>query len=142
MTPHDISVEKLSAFRAKISLTPFETGVGQTMGNTLRRILLSSMSGYAVTQVKIENVLHEYSTINGVQEDVIIILLNLKELSVDLEGREFADLILCKKGPGKILASDLAEQNSVKVLNPDLVIANLSPDGELKMQVTVQRGRG
>ena len=143
LTPREIKVEKISPFRSRITLEPLERGFGHTMGNALRRILLSSMPGYAVTQVHIENVLHEYSTIEGVEEDIIDILLNLKELAINLESEdESAILNLQKKGSGQLLAADLAEQNNVQVMNPDLVIANLTSDVELVMKIHIKRGRG
>ena len=142
LTPKEIKINKISPARFKIVLEPLERGFGHTMGNALRRILLSSMQGCAVTQVKIQGVLHEYSTKDGVQEDIVGVLLNLKELSVGLEGKNEAVLQLNKKGSGQILASDIAEQNDVKIYNPDLVIANLAKDGELNMELTVRRGRG
>lgn len=143
LTPWEIKIDTISPFHSKVTLEPLERGFGHTIGNALRRILLSSMPGYAVTQVKIEGVLHEYSTKEGVQEDVIDILLNLKELAIKLNGEENkAVLKLSKKGSGQILARDLLEENDVEVFNPDLVIANLSKDGELSMEITVCRGRG
>ncbi|MGD9108955.1 MAG: DNA-directed RNA polymerase subunit alpha [Gammaproteobacteria bacterium] len=143
LTPREIKIDTISPFHARVTLEPLERGFGYTIGNALRRILLSSMPGYAVTQVKIEGVLHEYSTKEGVQEDVINILLNLKELAIKLsEGRNEAVLRLNKKGPSQVLAGDFLEENDVEVFNPDLVIANLNKDGELNMEVTVRRGRG
>ncbi len=143
LTPNEIKVDVIAPFHSRIILEPFERGFGHTMGNSLRRILLSSMPGYAVTQVRIEGVLHEYGAKEGVQEDVIEILLNLKELSVQLpDGSESAILKVYKKGSGQLLAADIAEMNNVEIFNPELVIANLSQEGELKMEIKVQRGRG
>lgn len=143
LTPREIKVDTISPFHARVTLEPLERGFGYTIGNALRRILLSSMPGYAVTKVKIEGILHEYSTKEGVQEDVINILLNLKELAIKLnEGRDEAVLKLNKKGPGQVLAGDFLEENDVEVFHPELVIANLNKDGELNMEVTVRRGRG
>lgn len=143
LTPREIKIDTISPFHARVTLEPLERGFGYTIGNALRRILLSSMPGYAITQVRIEGVLHEYSTKEGVQEDVINILLNLKELAIKLsEGRNEAVLILNKKGPGRVLAGDFLEENDVEVFNPGLVIANLNKDGELNMEITVRRGRG
>jgi len=143
LTPREIKVDTISPYHSKVTLEPLERGFGHTIGNALRRILLSSMPGYAVTQVKIEGILHEYSTKEGVQEDVIDILLNLKELAIKLNGEvNEAVLTLSKKGPGQILARDLLEKNDVEVFNPDLVIASLSKEGELNMEITVCRGRG
>lgn len=143
LTPREIKIDTINPFHARVTLEPLERGFGYTIGNALRRILLSSMPGYAITQVRIEGVLHEYSTKEGVQEDVINILLNLKELSIKLsEGRNEAVLTLNKKGPGRVLAGDFLEENDVEVFNPGLVIANLNKDGELNMEITVRRGRG
>jgi len=139
-----IDVNTVGSFRSRVTLEPLERGFGHTIGNALRRILLSSMPGYDITQVRIEGVLHEYSTKEGVQEDVINILLNLKELAIKLngEGRNEAILKLNKKGPGQVLAKDFLKENDVEVFNPELVIANLNEDGELNMEVLVRRGRG
>ncbi|OGT21711.1 MAG: DNA-directed RNA polymerase subunit alpha [Gammaproteobacteria bacterium RIFCSPHIGHO2_02_FULL_42_13] len=143
LTPHEIKVDAVTPFHSKIVLEPFERGFGHTMGNSLRRILLSAMPGYAVTHVKIDGVLHEYGAKEGVQEDIIEILLNLKELSVHLpDESDTAVLKVYKKGPGQLLASDIADMNNVEVFNPTLVIANLSQEGELKMEINIQRGRG
>lgn len=143
LTPREIKVDTLSPFHAKVMLEPFERGFGHTLGNALRRILLSSMPGYAVTQIRIEGVLHEYGAISGVREDVVNILLNLKQLAIKLpDDQESAVLKLSKKGPGPILASTLLENNNVELFNPDLLIATLTSDVELKMELTVKRGRG
>jgi DNA-directed RNA polymerase subunit alpha len=142
LTPREIKINTINPYHSKVTLEPLERGFGHTMGNALRRILLSSMPGYAVTQVKFDGVLHEYSTKEGVQEDIVDILLNLKELAIQLEDRDEAVLTLKKKGPGQILASDITEENDVEIFNPNLVIANLAVSGELKMEITVKRGRG
>src|SRR5579864_5656226 len=107
LTPREIDVKTVSPFRAMVTLEPLERGFGHTLGTTLRRILLSSMPGAAITEVKIDKVLHEYSTIPGVQEDVIEILLNLKNVAVRLHGREEVTLKLNKKGAGPVLAGDI-----------------------------------
>ncbi len=143
LTPREIKVDAKSAFHAKVALEPLERGFGHTVGNALRRTLLSSMPGYAVTQVKIEGVLHEYSAVSGVREDVVDILLNLKQLAIRLpEEHDSAVLKLNKKGPGPLLASDILLNNNVEIFNPDLIIATLTSDAELKMELTVKRGRG
>lgn len=143
LIPREIKSEQLSPFHFKVTLEPFERGFGHTIGNALRRILLSSMPGYAVTQVQIKDVLHEFSTKEGVEEDVIFILLNIKELNLTLKGeKEEAVLKLHKKGPYIVRAKDLMDKNDVEVFNPDLVIAHLTKDGELDMELTVRRGRG
>jgi DNA-directed RNA polymerase subunit alpha len=112
------------------------------LGNALRRILLSSMSGCAVTEVEIQGVLHEYTTLEGVQEDVLEILLNLKELAISLHGKDEATYTLSKKGPGPVTAADIAVDHAAEVANPGLVIANITGDTELSMTLTVRRGIG
>ncbi|MBK5963431.1 DNA-directed RNA polymerase subunit alpha [Thiocystis minor] len=126
---------------AKISLEPLERGFGHTLGNALRRILLSSMDGCAVTEVEIQGVLHEYTTIAGVQEDVLEILLNLKQLAISLKGKDEATFALSKTGPGPVTAADIAIDHTAEIANPELVIANLS-EGSLSMTLTVRRGIG
>ena len=144
LKPRIVKVEPVDGVRshARISLEPLERGFGHTLGNALRRILLSSMSGCAVTEVEIQGVLHEYTTLEGVQEDVLEILLNLKELAISIEGKDEATFTLSKKGPGPVTASDIALDHSAEIANPDLVLANLTGDGELSMTLTVRRGRG
>lgn len=142
LTPKVIDVDEVNESRAKITLEPLERGFGHTLGNALRRILLSSMPGCAVSEVEIDGVLHEYSAIEGVQEDVIEILLNLKELSVILHEKDEAVLTLSKKGPGVVTAADIQVDHEVEIKNPDHVIAHLGDSGELKMQLKVTRGRG
>ena len=142
LTPNVISVDNVNLTRARVTLEPLERGFGYTLGNALRRILLSSMSGAAVTEVRIENVLHEYSSIPGVQEDVIEILLNLKNLAVRMHNRTETVLQVSKKGSGTMTAGDIQLDHDVEVVNPDHVIANLSDEGELSMQITVAKGRG
>ena len=126
----------------KVIAEPLERGFGLTLGNALRRILLSSMSGAAVTEVRIEGISHEYSAVPGAQEDVIAILLNLKNLAVRMHNREEAVLRVTKKGPGTVTAGDIQLDHDVEVVNPDHLLANLSPDGELNMEITVSTGRG
>jgi DNA-directed RNA polymerase subunit alpha len=144
LKPRVVKVEPVngSPTHAKISLEPLERGFGHTLGNALRRILLSSMPGCAVTEVEIQGVLHEYTTIEGVQEDVLEILLNLKDLAISLHAREEATLTLSKKGPGEVLARDIALDHDVEIANPDHLIANISGDAELSMTLNVTRGRG
>jgi DNA-directed RNA polymerase subunit alpha len=142
LTPRLIDVQQLAATRAKVTLEPLERGFGHTLGNALRRILLSSMPGCAVTEVEIDGVLHEYSTIEGVQEDVIDILLNLKGLAVVMHGRDHSTLTLSKKGPGVVTAADIQLDHDVEIRNPEHVIAHLNSGGSLKMQIKVERGRG
>lgn len=142
LKPRVVNVQTISERHAKISLEPLERGFGHTLGNALRRILLSSMPGAAVVQVEIEGVLHEYTTIEGVQEDVLEILLNLKDLAISLHSRDSANLTLRKKGPGPVLASDIQLGHDVEIANPDHVIANLTKAGELNMTLEVATGRG
>lgn len=141
LRPRQIKVEQSKPNLAKVTLEPFEQGFGHTLGNALRRILLSSMPGCAVVEVEIDGVLHEYSSIEGVHEDVIDILLNLKELAIRLEDKDEAVLILSKSGDGVITAGDIEEQAGVEVVNPEHVIAHLN-GGSLGMRITVRRGHG
>jgi len=142
LTPRDIAVETISPSHAKITLEPLERGFGHTLGNTLRRILLSSMPGAAIVEVKIDGVLHEYSDIPGVQEDVVEILLNLKGIYFRLHGREEVTLRLNKKGPGTVVAGDIELEHDVELVNPDHVIAHLNELGEIAMTIKVALGRG
>lgn len=142
LTPREIAVETISPFHAKITLEPLERGFGYTLGNTLRRILLSSMPGAAIIEVKIDGVLHEYSEIPGVQEDVVEILLNLKGVAIRMHGRQEVTLRLYKKGPGVVIAGDIEPEHDVEVVNPQHVIAHLNESGELNMQLKVLLGRG
>lgn len=142
LTPKSVDVQPLGPFSYRIVLEPFERGFGHTLGNALRRILLSSMPGAAVVEVDIEGVLHEYSAIDGVREDVVEILLNLKQLSLSLRDKEEANIQLHKKGPGVVRASDFQLDGNVEIVNSDLVIAHLSDNGKLHMNVKVARGRG
>ncbi|HHJ40022.1 MAG: DNA-directed RNA polymerase subunit alpha [Methylothermaceae bacteria B42] len=141
--PRIVSIEtEKEQNRSKVSIEPLERGYGHTLGNALRRVLLSSIPGSAVTEARIDNVLHEYMSIEGVQEDVIDILLNLKQLAVILHHGDIAELKLSKKGPGPVLANDIEVSHDVEIVNPDLVIANLSEVGELNMTLKIEKGRG
>ena len=142
LKPRIIDVQSLSPVHAKVVMEPFERGYGHTLGNALRRILLSSMPGYAATEVNIEGVLHEYSTIDGVQEDVVDILLNLKGVVFKLHNREEAILHLTKEGEGVVRAGDIAVSHDVEIVNPDHVIAHVSSGGKLAMELKVEQGRG
>jgi DNA-directed RNA polymerase subunit alpha len=143
LKPRLVDVQTLSNHRAKVTLEPLERGFGHTLGNALRRILLSSMPGAAVTDVKIDGVLHEYSTIDGVQEDVIEILLNLKSLALRMHGRDDeVTLKLSKKGPGEVTAADIQLEHDVEVVNPEHHIATLTKGTEISMELKVTRGRG
>lgn len=142
LTPRSINVQDQTQNHARVVLEPLERGFGHTLGNALRRILLSSMPGSAATEAQIDGVLHEYSAIEGVQEDVIEILLNLKGLSVKLNGRDQAELSLSKKEEGPVTAADIQLDHDVEIVNPELVICHLSKGGELNMKLTVSSGRG
>jgi DNA-directed RNA polymerase subunit alpha len=137
-----IQVEPLGGHRAKATLEPFERGYGHTLGNALRRVLLSSMVGYAPTEVTIAGVLHEYSTIDGVQEDVVHIMLNLKGVVFKLHNRDEVTLVLRKEGEGPVTAADIQTPHDVEVINPEHVIAHLAHGGKLDMQIKVEKGRG
>lgn len=143
LKPRKVEVELVSGSpnRARISLEPLERGFGHTLGNALRRILLSSMDGCAVTEVEIQGVLHEYTTIPGVQEDVLEILLNLKQLAISLKGKDEATFTLNKSSSGTVTAADIVIDHTAEIANPGLVIANLS-EGSLSMVLTVRRGIG
>ncbi|MFM2448497.1 MAG: hypothetical protein RIS44_947 [Pseudomonadota bacterium] len=142
LKPKAIHVEPLGHNRAKVTLEPFERGYGHTLGNALRRVLLSSMVGYAPTEVTIAGVLHEYSAIDGVQEDVVHIMLNLKGVVFRLHNRDEVTLVLRKEGEGPVTAADIQTPHDVEIINPNHVIANLSQGGKLDMQIKVEKGRG
>lgn len=142
LKPKTIQVEQLAPNKAKVTLEPFERGYGHTLGNALRRVLLSSMVGYSATEVTIAGVLHEYSSIDGVQEDVVNILLNLKGVVFKLHNRDEVTLSLRKDGEGAVTASDIQTPHDVEIINPDHVIAHLSQGGKLDMQIKVEKGRG
>lgn len=142
LKPKIISVEPIDENHAKIVMEPFERGYGHTLGNALRRVLLSSMVGYAPTEVTIAGVLHEYSTIDGVQEDVVNLLLNLKGIVFKLHSREEVTVSLRKDVEGVVTAADLDVPHDVEIINPQHVIAHLSAGGRLDMQIHVQKGRG
>ncbi|MDF1780912.1 MAG: DNA-directed RNA polymerase subunit alpha [Alcanivoracaceae bacterium] len=141
LTPRAIAVNAISPTQAKVVLEPLERGFGHTLGSALRRILLSSMPGCAITEVEIDGVQHEYSSIEGVQEDVINILLNLKGVALRMEERTEATLELVKKG-GVVTAGDIQRDHSVEIVNPDHVICTITGDTELRMKVKVSKGRG
>src|SRR3954468_18127288 len=130
LKPRIVDVQNLSSNHAKVVMEPFERGYGHTLGNALRRVLLSSMPGHAATEVQISGVLHEYSTIEGVQEDVVEILLNLKGVVLRLHNRDEALLTLRKSGDGVVTAADIEATHDVEIINPEHVIAHLSPGGK------------
>jgi DNA-directed RNA polymerase subunit alpha len=137
-----IQIESLGGNRARATLEPFERGYGHTLGNALRRVLLSSMVGYAPTEVTITGVLHEYSTIDGVQEDVVHVMLNLKGVVFKLHNRDEVTLVLRKEGEGAVTAADIQTPHDVEIINPEHVIAHLAQGGKLDMQIKVEKGRG
>ncbi len=142
LTPRVINVEEKTSTRAQVTLEPLERGFGHTLGNALRRILLSSMPGCAITEVEIDGVEHEYSAIEGVQEDVIEILLNLKGVALVMNGKEEAELTLSRKGPGVVTAGDIQVDHDIEIRNPDHVICVLTGSSHISMKLSVARGRG
>lgn len=142
LTPRNIDVTSYSPTHAKVVLEPLERGFGHTLGNALRRILLSSMSGCAIVEAEIDGVEHEYSAIEGVHEDVMGILLNLKGVAIVMEGREETTLTLSAKGPGVVTAGDIEVDSHVEIINPEHVIATISGKVNLNMQLRIERGRG
>lgn len=142
LRPRLVEVKNIDQKHSRIAIEPLERGFGYTLGNALRRILLSSMPGCAVTDVRIEGVLHEYASIEGVREDVIDILMNLKNLALTMHTRDEAVLKLKKKGPGTVSAADIELVDDVDVVDPDHHIATLSKNAKFEMELTVRRGRG
>lgn len=144
LTPRHIEVQQISPTRAKVVLEPLERGFGHTLGNALRRILLSSMPGCAIAEVEIDGVLHEYSAITGIQEDVIEILLNLKGVAVVMHGnKDRAVLTLNKKGAGPVTASDIQVDGDIEIRNPEHVICHINSNtAAINMRLIVVRGRG
>lgn len=142
LKPRSIEVESTGPNAAIVTMEPFERGYGHTLGNALRRILLSSMTGFAPTEAQIAGVVHEYSTIDGVREDVVDILLNLKGVVFKLHNRDEALLTLKKEGEGIVTAADIELPHDVEIINPDQVIAHLTGGGRLEMQIKLEKGRG
>ena len=142
LTPRVIKVDEKSQTRALVTLEPLERGFGHTLGNALRRILLSSMPGCAVTEVEIDGVLHEYSAIEGVQEDVIEILLNLKGVALVMNGKDEAELTLTASGAGVVTAGDIQTDHDIEIRNPEHVICTVTGDQPMMIRVIAQRGRG
>jgi DNA-directed RNA polymerase subunit alpha len=145
LKPRIIDVQALSPVHARVVMEPFERGFGHTLGNALRRILLSSMPGAAPTEITIEGVLHEYSTLEGVREDVVDIMLNLKGVVMRLHHRGETTLTLSKKCEGeeaRVTAADIEPNHDIEIINPDHVIAHLAPGGKIDMQIKVEAGRG
>ena len=142
LTPRIIDVQNISPLHAKVIMEPFERGYGHTLGNALRRILLSSMTGFAPTEVKIAGVVHEYSALDGVQEDIVDILLNIKGIVLKLHNNDEAIISLRKTGKCVVTAGDIEVGHDVEILNPDHVIAHLTSDGKIDIQLKVERGIG
>lgn len=142
LKPRIVDVHRISDCVAKVTLEPLERGFGHTLGNALRRILLSSMPGCAIVEAQIDGVLHEYTTKEGVQEDITEVLLNLKGVAIKLHGRDEVTLALNAKGPGTITAGDIQLEHDVEIINPDHVIAHLTQSGELHITMKVAHGRG
>jgi len=143
INPRNITIEEKVAGRsAKIEIEPLERGYGTTIGNSLRRMLLSSLPGAAVTSIIFDGVTHEYDTIKGVREDVMDIILTLKELDIRMESDDAADISLDVKGPAIVTAADIQCPAGLMVMNPELVLAHLNDDGRLKCEAKVEKGRG
>jgi DNA-directed RNA polymerase subunit alpha len=142
LKPKSVKVTATSPRHARIVIEPFERGFGHTLGNALRRVLLSSMPGCAVSEVEIDGVLHEYTSIEGVQEDVVDVLLNLKGIAIRMHARSETELRLHKKGPGPVTAGDIQADHDVEIVNPELVIATLTKPIDLNMTLKIERGRG
>ena len=143
LKPNLVDIEMISNSKSKIIIQPLERGFGHTLGNALRRVLLSSMPGSAVTEVSIDNILHEYSTIDGVQEDVLEILLNIKKLALVLHDKDVIEVELRKKGKGPVLASDIEDHPNLEIKNPDFCIANMTNEKtELVINLTISQGKG
>lgn len=142
LKPRLVDIEQVNPTRAKITLEPLERGFGHTLGNALRRILLSSMPGCAVTEVEIDGVLHEYSTKEGVQEDILEILLNLRGLAVTMAGKDEAYLTLNKSGAGPVVAGDITHDGDIEIINPEHVICHLTGKANINMRIKVELGRG
>ena len=142
LNPMVIKLESQNELHSRVSIEPFERGFGYTLGNAMRRVLLSSLPGYAITEAQIDGVLHEYTTIEGVQEDVVEILLNLKGVAINVNDRDSADFVISKKGPCTVTAGDIQVDGDTEVVNPDHHIATISSKKELKMQLKVEKGTG
>src|SRR3990167_7142297 len=142
LRPRGPNIERLGANRAKVVIEPLERGYGHTLGNALRRVLLSSIPGFAIKEVEIDGVLHEYTTVEGLQEDVLEVLLNLKDVAIRMHTAEHTTLTLQTKGPGIVTAADIKVDHNVEILNPDHVICTLTKDTALNMRLKIERGFG
>ncbi|MDD9205188.1 DNA-directed RNA polymerase subunit alpha, partial [Georgenia sp. 10Sc9-8] len=137
-----LTEEVISDYRSRFVIEPLEPGFGYTLGNSLRRTLLSSIPGAAVTSIRIDGVLHEFSTVPGVKEDVTELILNIKNVVVSSENDEPVVMYLRKQGPGVVTAADITPPAGVEVHNPDLHLATINDKGKLEVELTVERGRG
>jgi DNA-directed RNA polymerase subunit alpha len=142
LKPRIVNVEVINPVRARVTLEPMERGFGFTLGNALRRVLLSSIPGYAITEVKIDGVVHEYSTLDGVQEDVVDLLLNLKGVALKLYNKSETILTLNKTTEGPVTAADFETNHDAEIINPNHLIAHLTKGGKLNLEVKVEMGRG
>jgi DNA-directed RNA polymerase subunit alpha len=142
LRPRGPNIERITTHRAKVVIEPLERGYGHTLGNALRRVLLSSIPGYAITEVEIDGVLHEYTTVEGLQEDVIEILLNLKDVAIRMHNVDHSMLTLSKQGKGVVTAGDIKTDHNVEILNTDHVICHLTKDTAINMRLKVERGFG
>ncbi|MGN7724466.1 DNA-directed RNA polymerase subunit alpha [Luteimonas sp. 22616] len=142
LRPRGPQIERLAGNRAKVVIEPLERGYGHTLGNALRRVLLSSIPGFAITEVEIDGVLHEYSTIEGLQEDVLEVLLNLKDVAIRMGTGESSTLTLAKSGPGVVTAADIKTDHNVEILNGEHVICHLTKDASINMRLKIERGFG
>ncbi len=142
MRPRGPQIERLDANRAKVVIEPLERGYGHTLGNALRRVLLSSIPGFAITEVEIDGVLHEYTTVEGLQEDVLEVLLNLKDVAIRMHNVDTATLSLQKQGSGVVTAADIKTDHNVEILNGDHIICHLTKETSLNMRLKIERGFG
>ena len=138
----DIVLSEASRKVATVVAEPLERGFGQTLGNSLRRVLLSSLQGAAITSIHIDGVLHEFSSIPGVREDVVDIVLNVKDIAVKMQGDGVKRLVLKRKGPGAVIAGDIQTTGDIQILNPNLVICTLDEGADLRIEFTVTTGKG
>jgi len=142
LKPKGLIVDELSERRARVALEPLERGFGHTLGNALRRVLLSSIPGAAIVEAEIEGVLHEYTSVEGLQEDIVEVLLNLKQVAIRMHSRDEATLALSADKAGPVTAGQIQVDHDVEVVNPEHVICNLTKDHKLRMQLKVAKGVG
>src|ERR1700704_5217477 len=137
LKPRVVKVQPIAPRQARVVIEPFERGFGHTLGNALRRVLLSSIPGFAITEVEIDGVLHEYTTVEGLQEDVLEVLLNLKDVAIRMHSGDSATLSLSKQGPGVVTAADIKVDHNVEILNGDHVICHLTKDTAINMRLKI-----